>query len=99
MFLGRLRSTAPYDRASFLLLEAGDRQPRSLAGAYRKPVNADLEQAVNALADHLNRLDEVYETGESRRYLTLSDACIDGAEKGTLATLAAWASDRTGEAQ
>jgi CRISPR system Cascade subunit CasC len=95
----KLGSTAPYDRASFLLLEAGDRQPRSLAGAYRKPVNADLEQAVRALAEHLNRLDESYETSESRRYLTLSDASIDGSEKGTLSALAAWASDRAGEAQ
>lgn len=95
----KLGSTAPYDRASFLLLEAGDRQPRSLAGAFRKPVEADLEQAVNALADHLNRLDEVYETGESRRYLTLSEASIEGSEKGTLAALAAWAGDRAGEAQ
>src|ERR1700733_9975041 len=28
----KMGSTAPYDRAGFLLLEAGDRQPRSLAG-------------------------------------------------------------------
>lgn len=33
----KLGSTAPYGRASFMLLEAGDRQPRSLAEAYRTP--------------------------------------------------------------
>ena len=34
----KLGSTAPYDRASFMLVEAGDRQPRSLASAFRKAV-------------------------------------------------------------
>lgn len=34
----KLGSTAPYSQASFPLLEAGDRQPRSLAEAFRDPV-------------------------------------------------------------
>ena len=34
----KLGSTAPYGRASFVLLEAGDRQPRSLAEAYCRAV-------------------------------------------------------------
>ena len=33
----KLGSTAPYGRAAFMLLEAGDRPPRSLAEAYRDP--------------------------------------------------------------
>ena len=93
----KLGSTAPYDRASFLLLEAGDRQPRSLAGAYRKPVEPDLDQAVEALGRHLTSLDEAYKTGEARRFLTLSSAALPGLEKGSLPELAAWASDRVGE--
>ncbi len=93
----KLGSTAPYDRASLLLLEAGDRQPRSLAGAYRKPVGPDLDQAVEALSKHLTSLDAAYATGETRRYLTLSDVSLPGLEKGSLPDLAAWAADRVGE--
>jgi CRISPR system Cascade subunit CasC len=95
----KLGSTAPYDRASFLLVEAGDRQPRSLAGAFRKAVEPDLDQAVHALARHLKQLDEVYATDEARQYLSLSDIALDGAERGSLAKLAAWARDRAGETQ
>jgi CRISPR system Cascade subunit CasC len=95
----KLGSTAPYDRASFMLVEAGDRQPRSVAGAFRKPVEPDLDQAVDALAKHLKQLDEVYATGELRRHLSLSEVALDGAEKGSLAELAVWARDRAGEAQ
>ena len=92
-------STAPYGRADFLLLEAGDRQPRSLAGAYRKAVAPDLEQAVTALTNHLTNLDAVYETGEQRRYLTLSETSIESVQKVSLAALATWAQERAGEAQ
>jgi len=95
----KLGSTAPYGRADFLLVEAGDRQPRSLAGAYRKAIAPDLEQAVTSLANHLKTLDAVYETGEQRRYLTLSEASIESAEKASLAALAIWAQERAGEAQ
>ncbi|MHB1938454.1 MAG: type I-E CRISPR-associated protein Cas7/Cse4/CasC [Acidobacteriaceae bacterium] len=94
----KLGSTAPYERASLLLLEAGDRQPRSLAGAYRKAVAPDLELAVEKLGKHLANLDATYATGEQRRYLTLSDATLPGLEKGSLPDLAAWAAERVGEA-
>jgi CRISPR system Cascade subunit CasC len=95
----KLGSTAPYDRASFLLVEAGDRQPRSLAGAFRKAVEPDLDQAVGALTRHLNRMDDAYATGEARRYLSLSDVALDSVEKLSLAGLAEWAKQRAGEAQ
>jgi CRISPR system Cascade subunit CasC len=94
----KLGSTAPYDRAGLVLIEAGDRQPRSLAGAYRKPAAADLDAATSALAEHLGKLDEAYETGEARHYLSLSSVTLGTAERGSLATLAAWASERVGEA-
>ncbi len=44
-------SPAPYGRASFMLLEAGDRQPRSLAGAYRTPCEPQIEPAVGGCED------------------------------------------------
>lgn len=95
----KLGSTAPYDRASLMLVEAGDRQPRSLAGAFRKPIEPNLGQAVDALAKHLKKLDDVYATGEARQYLSLSEVDLDSAKQVSLADLAVWARDRVGEAQ
>ena len=91
-------STAPFGRADLMLIEAGDRQPRSLAAAYRKPVSHDCAAAVAALNDHLALLDETYETGEARRYLSLVDTPLNGAEKRSLKALAAWAAERVKEA-
>ena len=90
-------STAPFGRADLMLIEAGDRQPRSLAAAYRKPVSHDCDAAVEALNHHLARLDKTYETGEARRYLSLVDTPLTGAEKLPLKALAAWAAGRVGE--
>ena len=87
----KLGSTAPYGRASFMLLESGDRQPRSLAEAYRSPCAAHTAPAVSALAEHLRRLDDAYATGETRRAMCLFDADIPDAEPASLADLAVWA--------
>lgn len=87
----KLGSSAPYSRASLLMLEAGDRQPRSLAEAFRDPVAPDTTQAVAALADHLAALDQAYATGEERRLMTLVNREIPGATRGTLADLARFA--------
>ena len=91
-------STAPFGRADLMLIEAGDRQPRSLAAAYRKPVSHDCEKAVEVLNDHLALLDETYETGEARRYLSLVDTPLNGAEKLSLKALAEWAAGHVKEA-
>jgi CRISPR system Cascade subunit CasC len=87
-------STAPYGRAELMLVEAGDRQPRSLAAAYRTPVGQDLEQAVVALDSHLARLDETYETGEARRFLSLADTPLRTFERISLTKLAAWGAEQ-----
>lgn len=87
----KLGSTAPYGRASFMLLESGDRQPRSLAEAYRSPCEPHVEPAVRALADHLQRLDAAYATGETRRAMSLVPSDVPSAETGSLADLAMWA--------
>ncbi len=84
-------STAPFGRADLMLIEAGDRQPRSLAAAYRKAISHDCEEAVQALKDHLTLLDETYETGEARRYLSLTNTPLTGLEKLSLKKLATWA--------
>lgn len=87
----KLGSTAPYGRASFMLLETGDRQPRSLAEAWRRPCLPDADRAVEALCGRLRDLDRAYETGEERRAMSLNDADVPGAEAGSLADLAEWA--------
>ena len=89
----KLGSTAPYSRASFLLVEAGDRQPRSLAEAFRTPCKADTGEAVAKLAAHLAGLDAVYATDESRRHLSIVEADVAGSQRGSLADLAAFARD------
>ena len=87
----KLGSTAPYSRASFMLLEAGDRQPRSLAEAFRRPCLPETGMAVAALSEHLGALDEAYATGEERRVMSLASSEVPGAVRGTLAELAGFA--------
>ena len=87
----KLGSTAPYSRASLMLLEAGDRQPRSLAEAFRTPCQPETGQAVAALSEHLGNLDEAYATGETRRVMSLANRDVPRAERGALADLAEFA--------
>ena len=87
----KLGSTAPYGRASFMLLEAGDRQPRSLAEAYRDSCEPQVGPAVEALSTHLAALDEAYTTGEDRWAMSLTKTEIPGTVRGSLADLANWA--------
>ena len=78
--------TAPYGYAEWMLVEAGDRQPRSLAAAFRvpcAPVVADAERAARA---HLEKLDGAYMSNEARRVMSL-----DGAGSLSLPALAEWA--------
>ena len=58
-------STAPYGYADLMLVEAGSRQPRSLANAFRTPAAARVADAAQGLAGHLGRRDAAY--GERRR--------------------------------
>jgi CRISPR system Cascade subunit CasC len=91
-------STAPYSRAEMVLVEAGDRQPRTLANAFRDPVS--LEHGLNEslgrrtadkLLGHLAALDDMYATGEARRHAALPDLALAGVDGGSLPALAAWA--------
>ena len=92
----KLGSTAPYSRASFLLLEAGDRQPRSLAEAFRTPCAPETGRAVATLCQHLDALDATYATGEERRVMSLGNDEVPGAKRGTLAELAEFARNLPG---
>ena len=87
----KLGSTAPYGRASFMLLETGSRQPRSLAEAFRQPCAPYVGPAVAALCDHLATLDEAFATGEERMVMSLIKKEVPGSARGSLADLANWA--------
>ena len=88
----KLGSTAPYGYASWMLAEAGDRQPRSLAEAFRDPCAPSTQAAEAAARAHLESLDAMYEAGEVRRLASLNDgASMPGAERVGLPQLAAWA--------
>lgn len=88
-------STAPYTHAELMLVEAGNRQPRTLANAFRDPVplktNRLLDTTVERLAAHLVRLDTAYGEAEARRTLNLSEAPIPAAASLGIADLAEWA--------
>lgn len=84
----KLGSTAPYGRAGLVLLEAGDRQPRSLAEAFRTPCAPHLGPAAEALSAQLAAFDRGYETGETRRVLTLANGEVPRAAPASLRELA-----------
>ncbi|KQN91996.1 type I-E CRISPR-associated protein Cas7/Cse4/CasC [Sphingomonas sp. Leaf67] len=91
-------STAPYSRAELVLIEAGDRQPRTLANAFRDAVTTDHDpegslgqRTAQAMAKHLTDYDTLYETGEARRHTAMPDLALTGIANGPLRALAAWA--------
>lgn len=91
----KLGSTAPYSYAGWMLVEAGDWQPRSLAEAFRTPTKPDMAAAEDAVQRHLERLDEAYGISNERRWMSVSGACsVPGAERVSMDQLATWAGER-----
>ena len=89
----KLGSTAPYSYASLMLAEAGSRQPRTLANAFRERVAAQVGAAAGALSGHLEKLDACYGGREVRRFMSVEDCDISKAERLCLDDLATWAAD------
>jgi CRISPR system Cascade subunit CasC len=91
-------STAPFEWAKFMLAEVGDWQPRSLAGAFQNALETKgekiRERAVGQLADELQRLDAAYGAPSERRFLSVDDSQVPGAERLPLASLTQWVQDR-----
>jgi CRISPR system Cascade subunit CasC len=89
-------STAPYAWAELVLVEAGARQPRTLANAFRTAIplrrnsGALLETAVAKMEDHVSKLDGGYGRHEARRVLNLSDTKLASAAPLDLDALAEW---------
>ncbi len=66
---GKRNSFAHQTFASFAMAERGDRQPRSLAGAFLKPVTGDdlLEASIDRLIETAKAIDKAYFDGEPQR--------------------------------
>jgi CRISPR system Cascade subunit CasC len=87
-------STAPYAYAEMILVETGEAQPRSLAGAFRRAVPADgdlLAASLGRLSGHLGNLDRCYGGEERRAALCVAEDGLPGIEAMDLGRLAAWA--------
>lgn len=92
-------STAPFDWAKFMLVEAGDWQPRSLAGAFHDALpledktSADTirQRAVARIIQEISAMDEAYGAPLARRFLALDAVDVPGAERASLAKLGEWA--------
>ena len=89
----KLGSTAPYACADLMLIEAGSRQPRSLANAYRTPSRPQITEATGALSGYLGKLDNAYGVNETRRVMSVEDCDIPAAQRLNLDDLASWAAD------
>ena len=91
-------STAPFEWAKFMLVEAGDWQPRSLAGAFQNALDTRgakiRERAVEQLSGELQRLDAAYGAPCERRFLSVDDVQVSGAERMSLAALTQWTQER-----
>jgi CRISPR system Cascade subunit CasC len=76
-------STAPYAWADAVLVEAGDRQPRTLANAFRDDVPLQgegtlLGRTARALSRELAELDAMFGPGEARLLAAREDAALLG---------------------
>ena len=89
----KLGSTAPYGRAKFMLIEAGSSQPYSLADAFRKPVEAQIDAALGALSSEMKGQDACYDVKGVRRFMSTTDCDVPSAGRLTCGELADWAAD------
>jgi CRISPR system Cascade subunit CasC len=88
-------STAPYDWAKFVLVEAGDWQPRSLAAAFHDPMPLKGDSSIRAraagkLANEIAAFDAAYGMPTARRFLSLDELTVPAAERATLSQLGEW---------
>ncbi len=94
-------STAPFDWAKFMLVEAGDWQPRSLAGAFhdalpledKTSTDSIRQRAVARITQEISAMDEAYGAPLARRFLALDAVDVPSAERVNLARLGEWANE------
>lgn len=90
-------STAPYAHAQTMLVEAGTRQPRTLASAFEAAITAPKGHSMSELAEdalfrRLEAFDRAYGARETRRFLSLAAGeRVNATGPQSLDDLAAWA--------
>jgi CRISPR system Cascade subunit CasC len=84
---GKQNSFAAHGRAHYVLAERGDGQPRTLAGAFARPVTGTdlVEDSVSALCKFRAELDRAYETAPGH------DCTLHVGKEGSLSALIAFA--------
>lgn len=90
-------STAPYAFAEWIMVEAGDRQPRTLANAFRAALhgnNITVDAAVEVLDSYLAKLDKTFGANEERRQMGLDAHASTGGAPLDLNALASWAGEQ-----
>lgn len=90
-------STAPFDWAKFVLVEAGDWQPRSLASAFQDALPLRNEgdkglrlRAMESIGQEIGAMDDAYGMVSARRFLALDETSIPQAERINLEQLGRW---------
>jgi CRISPR system Cascade subunit CasC len=98
----KLGSTAPYAWSECVLAEAGSAQPRTLANAFRSPVDERpdvLANSYQALGEHVAQFDGMYGNSAERTIAGVGDIQalaqkVDAGEPVSLDRLAGWAADK-----
>lgn len=90
-------STAPFAWAKFMLVEAGDWQPRSLASAFQDALplrDADdkgtLQRAIECIGTEMQTMDDAYGMLTARRFLALDDSELPQAQRANLEQIGTW---------
>lgn len=95
----KLGSTAPYACAEVVIAETGERQPRTLANAFMRPVplrSEDLKAAaLECLGSYLQRFDAMHGAHEERRVASMIEEVSPSAgARVDLGALAEWCATR-----
>lgn len=90
-------STAPFAWSRFMLVEAGDWQPRSLASAFQDALplrSADdkgvLRRAIERIGSEMQAMDDAYGMLTARRFLALDDSTLPEAQRANLEQIGNW---------
>ena len=87
----KMGSTAAHSDTDFMMVEIGEAQPRTLAGAYRWPAQPTLADALEKLTTHLDRKDRMIRRNRARRHSAIIDWNLPGSiQLGSVDELASW---------
>jgi CRISPR system Cascade subunit CasC len=87
-------STAPFTEAGLVLVETGTGQPRSLAKAFLKPCEPDINAAMEALRSTIEKSDRAHPSRRERRFTSVEDAQFPDAQWLNIEHLAHWTAEQ-----